>query len=176
MQSLQIGSVILFGSCKSEGFILDTVLVVDEKQDYTAETTSTLRSQVSQTYADVTLSRLPYNIEYLGRGAPLTFYSGVTWEQHRTGMLNHHSAFSFFPCKPVDEASEGFARPTIELPGYIRDKQPQGRCCTPVSNPAKMLELWEDVRDQVLRQGLYLGVWAQLPPKVDSVQTPSSAV
>lgn len=177
MQDLQAGSVLLFGSCLSKSqFILDTVCVIDHAQPYTPSTITTLFGGVSQAFVDATLSRLPFNLARFGASAPLCLYSGVTWEQHCTPMQGHHHMFSFIPCKPFDKAPHGFARPVISLPGYITDSLTQGRKLSQLPTLTDIVALWESVRDQVVSQGLCLGIWTESPPKMDGSAPRGSGV
>ena len=65
--------------------------------------------------------------------------------------------FSFVPCLPAD-AGRAFARPRIELDGLIRPNLAmQARTCA-VRDLGELRAIWDRVVDQVLEQGLVLGV------------------
>ena len=89
------------------------------------------------------------------------FYQGATHDSPMDGM------FSFFPCLPAEQGSP-FSRPHIELPTeYFNPNLPQGAkgCAIGIGPTAKptVRELWHSVAEQVLDQGLRLGVGAKSP-------------
>ncbi len=66
--------------------------------------------------------------------------------------------YSFFPCRPYEVNSEGFARPKIDLPRVVNPKK-----CTGVKYQIdlgvdEMKLLWHEVAEQVKKQKLALGV------------------
>ena len=73
--------------------------------------------------------------------------------------------FSFFPCLPYDENGRGFARPEIQIPGFITRHLTQGKKMARDLSLAELRELWEQVVRQVQSQGLSLGTYAELPPE-----------
>jgi len=161
LQRLQVGSVLLFGSCLNKSkFVLDTVFVVDHYDDFNLNDLEKLRDHVSNTFVDATLSRLPSNNQRFDRST-VTFrlYSGATFEQQRHGM------YSFFPCAPYEESPFGFARPQIRLPGIITDNLFMGKKLNPQDNIDVVVSLWNAVREQALDQGVYIGVSTQSPPE-----------
>jgi hypothetical protein len=56
LRFLESGSVIIFGSCLNQKFVLDTVFVVDRYYDI--ESLNQISQYVSDTYVDVTLNRI----------------------------------------------------------------------------------------------------------------------
>jgi hypothetical protein len=164
MQRLARGSVILFGSKVGDGFALDTVFVVDGSIWHSASNfNSVLRDVVPPEYLDVALKPI-YAGSSCAPSAGCTaqerfrLYTGATEQNPIEDM------FSFFPCKPARECSGGFARPCIQLNGYITDNLTQGRKVTRCSSAGLIRSLWNDVRRQVLSQGLSIGVYANIPP------------
>jgi hypothetical protein len=87
-------------------------------------------------------------------------YFGAKADQRVEGM------FSFVPCLPAD-AGRAFARPRIELEGLIRPNLAmQARTCA-VRDLGELRAIWDRVVDQVLEQGLVLGVHVALPVAAD---------
>lgn len=157
LRYLARGSVILFGSCHDRArFVVDTVFVVSHYVDHQAGNwRSRLDGRISETYREVT-------IEPWYRGAQPDnqshrLYFGATPEQLVEGM------FSFFPCQTHDKNGHGFARPTVDLPGYVTRSLTQGKKITVDLSLATLGEIWREVVRQIKAQGLLLGVRAELP-------------
>ena len=66
--------------------------------------------------------------------------------------------FSFVPSALSGAAPNGFARPSINLPGIVTPGLGRGYRRNVKSNLADVAELWHRVVDQVESQGLSLGV------------------
>lgn len=163
MKRLAAGSVILFGSCKRDRFIVDTVFVVRDWYDYDAEN---WRDQpVPETYRDASLAPM-FAGSSKCRSATANgdrarrLYRGASYEDGSSD-----SPFCFFPCLPSDD-SLGFARPTIRIPNVITDNLKQGRKIGPPRTAEEVRELWRSVVTQVIDQGLCLGIYAEMPPIV----------
>jgi hypothetical protein len=176
---LKRGSVILFGSQKQKKFVLDTVFVVDRYYDPLLENRSdinNLKNQVSDTYIDVTLSRILENNcnksciksskTSCTSSSGYRLYFGATFANPVGGM------FSFFPCLPYDKnRKEGFARPEIVIPGVVNPNSNMGAKFTPESKSKMQAsikenkKLWDEVKKQVEQQDLKLGIYTDLPPK-----------
>jgi hypothetical protein len=162
MQRLARGSVILFGSGRDRNrFVVDTVFVV---RDYVDCTLNTYREQLADIvppeYFHAALEPIAYEtqVRNLTPSATFRLYIGATVEKPFAGM------YSFFPCLPAaDGQPQGFARPAIRRPGIITDNLTQGQRMNPQSDLAAVQELWQDVAQQILAQGLALGVHADLP-------------
>jgi hypothetical protein len=90
---------------------------------------------------------------------PYRLYAGATFANRFEGM------FSFFPCLPAEEGN-GFARPRIRLPKVINGRKNQGTKITPQASVNCIREVWRAVTNQVLLQGLHLGVYADMPRTV----------
>jgi hypothetical protein len=153
MQRMDIGSLILFGSLMDHRFVLDTAFVVASKQPMSRDD-----------YEDIAGSDEAFRsvvCEVLYRGDSLehknTLFEGATPEARVEGI------FSFFPSLPEADAPVGFARPAIELPGYINERSRQSERRTDVGSIDEVVDAWESVVDQILDQGLVLGVYAETP-------------
>lgn len=151
LRFLDIGSVLLFGSCwKRSSFVLDTILVVDRFVDYQPMHESGWEDSISADYKTITIDRLHGDQSY-------RLYFGATYEQPRDTM------FSFVPCLPASVGTHGFARPRIELPGIVRDNLFMGYRLNLQDSVEATQQLWWSVVEQVREQGLYLGVKIDFP-------------
>ena len=108
---------------------------------------------ISRAYREVTIDRW--------YAAPVP-----AWQTHRRYFAATPEApvagmFSFFPC-PSLVGGQGFARPSITLPGFVTPSQTQKYKKTVVGD-AKAVEAWRHVVAQVLGAGLGLGVRADMP-------------
>lgn len=162
MQRLARGSVILFGSGKHRSrFVVDTVLVVAETIDWDLTNyRERLKGVVPPEYFHATLEPIAYEMTVRDLSPSQTFrlYLGATVDQPFDGM------FSFFPCLPAQAGeARGFARPVLRRAGIVTDNLTQGQRMNPIQDPATVRALWADFAQQVLDQGLHLGVQARLP-------------
>lgn len=168
LQRLPRGSVVLFGSrVDTTRFALDTVLVVASSMEHSYATLDQVRDRVSRTYDEVTLRPWYAYLEQGLGGDPrlaCRLYWGATPADPVGGM------FSFFPALPEADAEDGFPRPTISLNGLITDHLSQGFKGNALGADL-MAAAWRATRDQVLAQGLLLGVHAELPPRRAPVRT-----
>lgn len=164
LRYLQRGSVILFGSCVADEFVLDTVFVVRDWIDYECSSyKSALSGRAPREYIDITTNPLFLS----GRGAKegcradtnksYRLYFGATHDVPFEGM------FSFFPCLPLERGRQGFTRPIIRDPRIITNNQRQKYRLNPQATQAEVCELWQSVVEQVLAQGLWQGIQAQMP-------------
>ncbi len=161
LRRLERGSVILFGSCRKNEFILDTVFVVARWRIHTA--TNYRKLPVSSVYRKAALEPL-YDSEGRCGGCPdsqsdgdeYRLYEGATFDDPCEGM------FSFFPCIPA-QRSLGFARPIIRARRLIISNLKQSRKISPPMEIEQVREAWKSVAAQVRRQRLQLGVYAELP-------------
>lgn len=156
MRNLTEGSVILFGSCQHEQFLLDTVFVVASYEDFTPEKGTALNTPLPLGYGAITLDRVRQHLSY-------RLYRGATFAQPLHGM------YSFFPCRPAACCPDGFPRPTIQTPQFITDTLAQGRRLNPQNSIDDVSRQWQDVRDQVMRQQLDIGVYARMPAQYGHV-------
>jgi hypothetical protein len=157
LRYLSRGSVVLFGSCIGKSrFVIDTVFVVDSWTHHEEGTwRKQVEGQVSATYRKVTME--PWYSSPLPAGQSHRLYFGATPQKPVDEM------YSFFPCRPYRSSDEGFARPTISLPGYVTPHLTQGKKVARDLSLAQLRELWKAVVHQVEAQGLALGVWAETP-------------
>lgn len=154
LRDLEPGSLILFGSFKAGHFVLDTVFVTDEGIRHGYDSWPTTLTDLPETYRDVTM-RATYA---WGPGAELRLYSGATRQAPTNGM------FSFAPCLPAEAGARGFARPPISLGSLVTPNLKMGFKSTRGLADREVLDLWEQVADQVMQQGLALGTRFAMPP------------
>ena len=174
---LEKGSLILFGTRrgpKSQSrFVIDTVFVVRCWTDYSLETVKAdLRSKSTEMYFNVSVGPMggpDACAPAPSRKTERRLYYGATIDQTVEGM------FSFFPCKSYRESDQvGFSRPVISLPAertapdgrpapIVKDTFFNGKRYTLYNSPTEIATVWNSVVDQVLRQGLMLGVQATTP-------------
>ncbi len=159
LRDLAAGSLILFGSFKGGGFVLDTAFVVADGILHDAESwPSSLCGLISDTYADVTM-RPTYQTAWPHQ---LRLYCGATPATRLEGM------FSFAPCLPVGVGSSGFARPTVALKDIITPGLMMGVKATRGVSLDALVALWNSVVKQVLDQELALGTRFDTPERRDS--------
>lgn len=144
------GSVILFGSGLSDAFRLDTVFAV---AGVATKHSRREPPRVDDDYEEVVMK--PYYVGHPDNRVH-TLYDGATPEKRVGGM------FSFFPCKTLEEAPNGFARPPISMP-QITATHKQSYRRTFYSSIDEVETLWREVLRQVEAQGCRPGVRAELP-------------
>ena len=156
LRGLERGSVIVFGSMVNGRWVVDTVLVVGDYVDHTSENyKALLAGRVPPYYWDVTLAPTHQDVE---PPSNRRLYVGATWDVPVDGM------FSFFPCLPAERKTP-FARPYVELcreyftPSLSRTV----KGCSRILLKSTLKELWSSIAEQVLDQGLLLGVRADSP-------------
>lgn len=152
MQSLEKGSIILFGSRLKGKFVLDTVFVVEDKHEYSPGSMATdLKGFAPDVY--------PY-IMQMGGHDKWTCYKGASFQEP------FHQMYSFVPCRQCDGSEEqGFERPVLDDADFkgccnkqiLSDgQQTQNRKVTPVSD-AEAQKIWEAVRNSIRKQGFHEG-------------------
>ena len=157
--ALERGSVLVFGSSRAPYWVVDTVFVVGDYVDHTStDVESLLAGRVCQCYRDVTLTLTCKGSE---PSISRRWYRGATYDEPIEGM------YSFFPCLPAEQNTP-FPRPHIELPRqYFTPGLAQGaKGCALNANPlpsSTIKALWDSIAEQVLSQGLLLGVAARTP-------------
>ncbi len=141
LRHLQKGSVILFGSCKNDEFVLDTVFVVDCWIDHTrANYRRVLANAISQEYKEAKIfpwyqerfaegkscatARRHANLRHRAAPEPCADSKScapagplATWRLYY-GVRHSNplqGMYSFFPCQRYESGSKGFARPRIRL-------------------------------------------------------------
>jgi hypothetical protein len=152
LASLNIGDIVLFGSCIADRtmFALDTVFVVDvhslvRRDNRFPDWESDLHRQVT-----MNLIQIP--------AFGLRLYGGKTWSPDKP--------FSFVPCLPATPHPTGFPRPVIEPSGPLKN------IITPTKSQGYKIEkldeqcahaAWDAVVAQVTSQGCYLGTLIDEP-------------
>ncbi len=164
LRQLDPGSLILFGTGRGEGFILDTVFVVgDASADYTFGELGVADHPLTD---DVIFRPLASLTRYRGRRCRA--YRGASW------TAPHRGLFSFVPCRPAD-GDVRFARPLLEPVGPLADlvhpKLRMGARVLDVSE-AQIVDAWAHVRELVEEGGLALGVHAA-PPATAAAGVPT---
>ena len=171
MRDLEVGSIILFGSTVlkdprggSPYFILDTVFVVSEYKDYHVKSyQKDLRGFMPPHYGEIMVFHAWQD------NPQLTCYHGATYANQVNGM------FSFVPCKSREpnDPSVGFKRPFLESSMFNGIVKSPAQVITDNLNstprhfnntkyvafsPSVAKQVWDIVKQQVVRQGLSLGV------------------
>lgn len=169
LQFLSPGSVILFGSHKVGKFHLDTVFVVDHNESHRYRLSdedhrNNVARLTSDAFMHVTAEHTDTNPEY-------TLHRGATFDER-----NPDRPFSFVPCLPAEARPGGFVRPVIELEHIVRDEMTQKYALNTYDTEMheamsveRATELWRQVREQVEKQHLCLGIRFDLPPRHDDV-------
>lgn len=155
LRRLMRGSVILFGSCRADRFLLDTVFVVADSIDHhLTNHRDVLADAVPEEYWTVTMG--PW---YADGGGTQSFrlYRGAIPEEPVHGM------YGFVPCLPADGGARRFARPEVRLRGSITPHLRQGRKITRFDSFEAIRNAWEQVRAQVEDAGLSSAVRIQHP-------------
>lgn len=151
------GSIILFGSCAGDRFLLDTVFVVrdfidHDRQDYA----EVLRGAVPDAYWTVTLGPWYASPD---DGRSFRLYRGASPDDALNGT------FSFFPCRrPDGPVTRGFSRPDVSQLSFVNPRLRQGWSAVKLGGTAEAQGIWHTVRRTVLAQGCELGVRAHIPP------------
>jgi len=157
LRHLDRGSVVLFGSQVAGVFVVDTVFVVQSWIEHSAATYAEIARCVDSTYFDVTFR--PWYAAVEGPFPTWRLYFGATIDDPVNDM------YSFFPCLQATTPTRGFARPSVELEGFVNPALRQGKKAEEVTM-AQAIALWTKVRDQVVDQGLLIGLGADMPAKV----------
>jgi hypothetical protein len=118
LQRLPAGSMILFGSAVSGGFVIDTVFVVGGKVGVFRPFDDMSHLGVDPAFEACTLQALTTYEPHIG-ASTYTLYRGATFDEPVHGM------FSFVPCRVHGEPGMRFPRPAIDLPGIINPASKQ---------------------------------------------------
>ncbi|MHB8449243.1 MAG: hypothetical protein ACYDAQ_02065 [Mycobacteriales bacterium] len=154
LRELATGSLLLFGSGQSEGFVLDTVLVIS---DSPAPLYQVGENDVAPDRPELTqLIFDPMGPGDVGPPLHCRLYQGATHDQPVQGM------YSFTPCRPVDGEDVRFERPLLDLPGIISPTLRMKARTIPVP-AADIPNVWQRVVDVVADAGLCRGVRLDLP-------------
>lgn len=142
MYNLSNNSVVLFGTTTKQGFLLDTVFVV--KSHKSAKDVK--KTDYTQVYQEETLEQLGDRYSCSNLTSKNKLYEGQTW-------WDCNDFFSFVPCKL--ESSNSHERAILKLPCLSNQK---------VGHPYKHFssmtskDVWNEIVDDVLKQGFLLGV------------------
>jgi len=75
--------------------------------------------------------------------------------------------FSFVPARLADGADARFARPVVRLSGLINPANRQSTWGSTRPLPVDSVrDAWASMREQILAQGLHLGVRIETPPEL----------
>lgn len=154
LRELGRGSLILFGSNLNNRFVLDTAFVVGGWAEHDCDTFSEKLGQIASE-AHMRAGIAPFH--GWGMTKRLRYYAGATPQDPVGGI------YSFVPCVPAGGRRDGFARPELQIEGLIDPNlRMQARSSKPL-DPETIRELWNEVVDEVARQGLALATQLELP-------------
>jgi hypothetical protein len=149
LRGLGRGSVILFGSSVGHRFVLEAVMVVSRWVDHRCA--ADLRGVTDDAHMRATIEPM-YG---WGEGATHRLYVGATPSEPVNGM------FSFVPCRPATGRDVGFARPVVNLEGWINHNLRQQARMEDRDADA-MRKAWEEVVNVVSSQQLALATELRL--------------
>lgn len=160
---LEPGSIILFGSTfKDSGYVIDTVFVISEIIECTADGIEKYRDRNGLFY-DAVLHKIYYGSGSQDKNKNWSkgnkIIVGASYENRYEGM------YSFFPChRSTNE--ETYKRPVIDnsLHKNIKSSLMSQGAYIIQSGIDDTKAFWKKLRDLVLEQGYCLGVKAELPP------------
>lgn len=142
LDKLTYGDLVVFGSHVGGQFVFDTVFVVADRVN-------------AKHFSDECPDFLNVNGPHLITNQKI--YRGATYSNQVNGM------FSFFPCKFVDNKTiKAFPRPALPLSSYITPAKTQNFKATWVGNYQGMYNIWKQIVDIVINDGLVLGLRAYL--------------
>jgi hypothetical protein len=150
LQSLTLGSLILFGSTIGADFVIDTVFVIKDGHRFSPGEPP----ESDEAFGICTVESL---LTSGNPNDPLTLYRGATYEAAVDGM------YSFVPCRPAHVDEVRFPRPAISLGPYVNPKSTQSARCSKARSHADVREQWNRIRKQVLDAGCLLAVWVSTP-------------
>lgn len=189
LRHLQPGSIIVFGSKLDNKFVIDTVFVIKDGQDYNINNIKSL--DVSRTFYEATLKRIFIDdmiklgiidsenavedkvdsgkscinkFETCLNDNKLQFrlYKGVSYEEKD----KFKGMFSFFPCKQFKE-DEGFKRVHLESTEgrnlFNDDKSVGVSYSIKFDTLDEAYKIWKQIADSILKQGYCLGIYAEEP-------------
>jgi hypothetical protein len=112
LQSLPVGSMILLGSARFGGFVIDTVFIVRDKLGTFRPFDDTSHLQVGAAFDTCTLQPLTTYEPHIG-ASTYSLYRGATIDEPVHGM------FSFVPCRVHGDPGMRFAGPAAHLPDIV---------------------------------------------------------
>jgi hypothetical protein len=185
LREIPIGSIILFGSNKKKKFVLDTLFVVKDYEEYDIQDIYSLSKKYNDIFFNVSLKPLTENLKYAEKkeikesscgmcipikGDDVDDYKPTKelkkYKIYKAVMFDEKEQFngmySFAPCIAGERGKGGFGRPEIELPNVISNEQNQG---IKISKTDSIKMYWENIKDQVLNneQDLDLMIGNDLP-------------
>lgn len=138
LRHLERGDVILFGSRLEMQFVIDTVFVVDEAIIYSP---ATARSRLGDR---VPWWVYPLVLDLIAPGQYVLYFGA----SHQNPV---NRTFSYVPCVEANAYPDGFARP--KAPPAYQSAQNQS-----VQYLGNSQQVWREVTQGILEQGLLLGV------------------
>jgi hypothetical protein len=148
--NLEKGSLILFGSSYSYGFVLDTVFVVGS-----CETKKSVYENDAKNYTEIYRNATLQHIGYLNNNEPnnKSIYSGVTYSENK-------EIFSYAPCKSMSKDNEvGFPRVTFDFNELGLDFCSNYSCVKYLSKDrSQTYNIWKKITDKVIKDGYSLGL------------------
>lgn len=165
LRKLEKGDLILFGSKKDGGFVLDTVFVVDRAIPYTTGSFDGIKNALDKedfeffrrNSLDSILAPADCGSTCVSGGteAPHTFYTGATIENPVDGM------YSFAPAQTEQSCPNGFVRITLtgnQVPGLSGELSQNFK----VIKGTNVNAVWNAILKAVTEQGLVSGVEFEL--------------
>ena len=160
LRELGRGSLILFGSDLGGRFVLDTVFVVASWVEHNCDN---YESPLAGVASDVHMRMGVAPFHGWRKRGTLRFYRGAT-PTHPVSEM-----YSFVPCLPAAGSRSAFARPMIELDGFIASNvRQQARSSSPLGVD-RIESLWRSVVRQVLDHDLALATRLDLPGSASDV-------
>lgn len=166
MTRLKRGDIILFGSHKGAGFVLDTLFVVAraipyETASYDGVKKALPKDDFTLFFTNSFVTMAEPDLSSCGRGCgdscggqklSRVLYVGATFEEPVDGM------YSFAPAMPVGSCPAGFARPALgkrEVPGISPDLRQGFKAKIDASDRQTV---WKNICSAVFKAGCVLGV------------------
>lgn len=188
LRELKGGDIILFGSNLNEHFVLDTLLVIKDKKEYTISNIDSLKENYNQVFYDVALAPLKHIAETSCKniitevkdGCEIHYCAkndndsnpakGVSKYQIYSSVMQadcdkNNSIFSYSPCMVAKNQLKGFARPIIKLPNVISQDLKQG---IKIIDTDDAVKFWHAVTKQVIDNGLSLMIKNNSPQNLSN--------
>ena len=175
--------MILFGSNLAKHFVLDTVFIIKDWDEYAISEIKNLGNKYNQTFYDVSLApmvnsgvvpckeTISYDSVYClptcgddekdNKPTKITGKFRVYKAVMHNDKHKFNDIFSYAPCLPDPDGKKGFARPIIDLP-YISQSLNQG---IRIIRKQDVVKAWNEITTTVLNQeiGLNLMIKNDLP-------------
>ncbi len=187
LRNLDSGSIIFFGSHKDGNFVLDTVFIVKDFIEYEVENIQKIKDSFNDVFFNVSLLPLnnitPVEPKYIiedknnsGCNVPINgddnndykpichTADNLKYRIYRAVMYDDRNdfegMFSYAPCLPNTIGKIGFSRPEICQSQSVNCKLTQG---IKISYNLNTKQVWNEITQQVLSQGLNLMIKTDLP-------------